>query len=158
RALPSPRTEFIGVLRRDRSRLRAASEVVGRRIGIGGEELHLAPLAPVAFMAPVRLPIRQLLTEAFDSVPEPPLGNAYRTARRPLHSAGLRGGANSSTAGSAAFGTRGGAQVFHRRAARHPASGQSPGVSVSVRARPAGRPARSGADPRARDPAGVDRR
>ena|SRR5436190_21822472 len=63
----------------------ARAQIVGLDVGVHCQELYVAPFAPAALVAPIGLPIRQLLTEALPVVPETGRINPCRRAARALH-------------------------------------------------------------------------
>ena len=79
------RVELIDVGGRRWDGAAAGPQIVGAHIGGPAEEFHVAPLPPVAFVAPIGLLVRQSLTEAFETVSQSRRVDPNRRAPRALH-------------------------------------------------------------------------
>ena len=79
------RIELIDVVAGERRDAAPGPQIFRLDVGIGGEEFNVAPPPPTALMAPVRLAIRQLLTEPLEGATQPGGVDACRRAPRAFH-------------------------------------------------------------------------
>ncbi len=79
------RIELIDIAALHRRDVTAGAEIFGADVGIRVEELDVAPLPPAALVAPIGLPIRQLLAETLEAATEPRGIDACRRAPRAFH-------------------------------------------------------------------------
>ena len=79
------RIELIDFSLRQRRQAASGAEIVGTDVRIRAQKFDFTPAPPVAFMAPIRLPFRQLLPEPLEPIPEFGWVDACRFASRTLH-------------------------------------------------------------------------
>jgi len=79
------RIELIDVVAGKRRDAAPGPQIFRLDVGIRGKKFNVAPPPPTALMAPIRLPIRQLLTEALEGATQPGGIDACRRAPRAFH-------------------------------------------------------------------------